>query len=306
MEAYGKHRQKQEEDQKLQQGLTFAEQIYSNPDLSPEQKQIGLFKALRNNPEMAKVLGAQLSGMQGRQQKPMSKYDQAMNDENSFLERLLGGGGTQQSNNEYAANDFGSPQEEDSRQGQSHFDYKDASKWSDKQINQLRSIQGNSTKAKTLSKMAQNEFQSRQDSKKAKSDYQKNIAPLESALDSISAMEDIGSRGNLGVGTTLRGMISPKARRDAAEYSRLGKSLIQFSSNIPIRNRAEFETLAHDLYDPSISDASREGILNAMKQIIQSSMNKYEAPEEGTNMPTESKAGRSLNQNRPPLNSFLR
>ena len=61
--------QKAQQQRDLEQGLSEAEQIFSNPDLTPEQKQISLFKALSESPEAAKTLGAQLAGMQKQQYK---------------------------------------------------------------------------------------------------------------------------------------------------------------------------------------------------------------------------------------------
>lgn len=101
---------------------------------------------------------------------------------------------------------------------------------------------------------------------------QEKLVPLNAGLKKIQRMEEIGSKGNLGFGSGIKSAFSSDIREDRAEYERLGKSLISLASNIPIRNQREFETLAHDLYDPSLTDATRKGILNAMKQIIQDSL----------------------------------
>lgn len=95
---------------------------------------------------------------------------------------------------------------------------------------------------------------------------------LKSGLQTVKEMKDIGKKGNLGWGTGIRKTLSAEAAKDAAQYSQLGKSLISLATTIPIRNRQEFETLAHDLYDPSIRDAAREGILNAMENILTRSL----------------------------------
>ena len=61
------HVQKQEQAQQqslLNQALTQAQKVYADPNLSPEQKQIGLFQALSNRPEIAKALGEQLISQQ--------------------------------------------------------------------------------------------------------------------------------------------------------------------------------------------------------------------------------------------------
>lgn len=102
------------------------------------------------------------------------------------------------------------------------------------------------------------------------------VSSLQSALETVNVMKDIRKRGNLGFGSSVTGLFSPETRKDRGEYERLGKSLIQYSTNIPIRNKQEFETLAHDLYDPSITDAEAEGILDAMVRIIENAMRPHE------------------------------
>lgn len=106
---------------------------------------------------------------------------------------------------------------------------------------------------------------------KTKKDINK-VGALKSGLLTIKEMQDIGKKGNLGVGTGIRKVFSNEAAKDAGQYEQLGKSLIQLSTNIPIRNRQEFETLAHGLYDPSIRDAERDGILTALGNIINRSI----------------------------------
>jgi hypothetical protein len=54
------------------------------------------------------------------------------------------------------------------------------------------------------------------------------------------------------------------------------------ASTIPIRNQREFETLSHNLFDPTITDAKAEGILNAMEKIIRASMEGVPHPDEET------------------------
>ncbi len=94
----------------------------------------------------------------------------------------------------------------------------------------------------------------------------KDLSNLRSGLKTVQAMRQLREKGNLGIGASY----SPfgRTREDAAKYAQLGKSLISLASNIPIRNQKEFETLAHDLYDPNLTDAASKGILDAMEQII--------------------------------------
>ena len=153
--------------------------------------------------------------------------------------------------------------------------------------------------AKMMSAQQQQMQQQQEQQRKEQTKYQEKIAPFEGALETLDEMEKIGKRGKLGVGSYLKGIISPETRRDRAMYERLGKSLISYASNIPIRNRQEFETLAHDLYDPGISDDSRAGILEAMKRIIQNSMKSISSPE-------GAERAKPAGKSKPPLQSFMR
>lgn len=122
-------------------------------------------------------------------------------------------------------------------------------------------------------------------------------ASFQSALSTINRMREIGSRGRLGK-TLTRGIFGGEQAKERGEYEQLGKSLIQYATSIPIRNRIEFETLAEKLYDPSIRDKEREGILNAMERIVSNSLQEAGGfqPTPQERKPTE----------RPPLSSFHR
>lgn len=98
------------------------------------------------------------------------------------------------------------------------------------------------------------------------------INSMQNALSTIDKMRSIGAKGNLGRGSQLMGFFGGETAKDRGEYEQLGKSLIQLSTTIPIRNRQEFETLAGKLYDPSIPDMEREGILNALQAVIEGSI----------------------------------
>jgi len=104
----------------------------------------------------------------------------------------------------------------------------------------------------------------------------KDLSNLRSGLKTVQAMRQLREKGNLGIGASY----SPfgRTREDAAKYAQLGKSLISLASNIPIRNQKEFETLAHDLYDPNLTDAAAKGILDAMEQIISQGLEENEGP----------------------------
>lgn len=104
-----------------------------------------------------------------------------------------------------------------------------------------------------------------------------------SALQTLQRMREIQSTGHLGgkinfigTGRKFGSTFSSEGQKLRSEYERLGKSLIQSSTNIPIRNKAEFETLAHDLYDTKKSNEEILGTLDAMERIIRQSTGQFE------------------------------
>jgi len=105
----------------------------------------------------------------------------------------------------------------------------------------------------------------------------KKEAPIKGALQIVEEQKELLKTGNLGrflglgqrkFGSTL----SKEGIKDRAKYGRLGKSLIQHSSNINIRNRAEFETLAEGLTDPTLHQSEIEGNLEAIEKILQNQL----------------------------------
>ena len=91
---------------------------------------------------------------------------------------------------------------------------------------------------------------------------------LNLALQTVGEMRRIRAKKNLGRGSSLLGWFGGEAAKDRGEYETLGNSLIQYASNIPIRNRVEFEKLAGRLSDPDITDKEAEGILDGLEKII--------------------------------------
>lgn len=143
------------------------------------------------------------------------------------------------------------------------------------------------------------------ESEKLSGKNKEKLAPFQGALEVLDRMRELRSGGNLGIGATFSPL--PNTRRDAGEYSQLGKSLIQLSTNIPIRNRQEFETLAENLYDPNITDAAAEGILNAMERIIKNSMAQFNGEETvGIERPISAPGIMKKSENKPPIKSFMR
>jgi hypothetical protein len=315
IKEHEKKKKEKEEKASYAKGLENLETQFAD---NPEQKKIlKVYQELAKHPEQAKQIGSQLSQHSKR---PLNDLEQEqlnqLKSEEDYLSQIMGGG--QQDNQEQPTgtnnaiqgrSEFGATPERGQgaprKQPQRTFDFNTPSTWTDQQVNNFRTYQGKSLKAQTFREMAEEEHVRRKDVKKEKTKYLENVLPLEGALEIIERMEQIGRKGSLGIGTTVRGILSPKARKEASEYERLGKSLISYSTNIPIRNRSEFEVLAEDLFDASLSDASREGILQAMKRILQTSMKQYVQPED-EGMQTRQPRQPPRQQERPPLTSFLR
>ena len=103
---------------------------------------------------------------------------------------------------------------------------------------------------------------------------------FQGAIDSVTKMRDLRKKNNLGFGSSVTGLINPEVRKDRGEYETLGNSLISYASNIPIRNKLEFEKLAGRISDPSITDSEAEGILDALESIITNSIKSYTNPKD--------------------------
>ncbi len=136
----------------------------------------------------------------------------------------------------------------------------------------------------------------------------------QSALQTLARMREIQKTGHLGgkshiIGTGRKAgsTFNAEGQRLRSEYERLGKSLIQSSTNIPIRNKQEFETLAHDLYDASKSNEEILGTLDAMERIIRNATGQNQENEENYINQKAQATGQSEKQaERPPLDSFYR
>ena len=118
-------------------------------------------------------------------------------------------------------------------------------------------------------------FDEQEKASKLQGEREKSLIPLQEALGRIDKMRSIGARGNLGIGSSYKAAFGGKTARDLGEYETLGKSLISMVSTIPIRNKEEFKSLAHNLYDPDLPDSQREGILKSLEDIIQSNMKQF-------------------------------
>ena len=148
-------------------------------------------------------------------------------------------------------------------------------------------------------KQQEAQMKQQQEQQKEQMKLREKVEPLLGAKQTVARMRDISANGRLGRGSAIKGFFGGETARDRSEYEQLGKSLISFATTIPIRNRIEFETLAHQLYDPSLPDKAREGIMDAMERIINNSLSGLQRGEE-EQMQTQTP------QNRPPLDSFMR
>lgn len=149
--------------------------------------------------------------------------------------------------------------------------------------------------------MAEQQLQMKEQERQQK--IQEKVAPLKAAQERVQRMRDIGANERLGRGSAAMGFFGGKTARDREEYAQLGKSLISLATTIPIRNRIEFETLAEKLYDPSMPDNAREGVLDAMERIINDSMTQYLGPQ-GAGQQTQDPE--QAQQERPSLESFYK
>lgn len=102
------------------------------------------------------------------------------------------------------------------------------------------------------------------------------------ALDVVKRQRELLKSANLGpkyailgTGRKAGSTFTKQGIKDRAEYERLGKSLISRATNIPIRNRIEFETLADKLFDPLAKQEEIEGSLDAMERILNNSLGIY-------------------------------
>lgn len=128
------------------------------------------------------------------------------------------------------------------------------------------------------------------------------MGQLQTGLSTVQKMRNIGKRNNLGK-TLTRGVFGGEQAKDRAEYEQLGKSLISLASTIPIRNQLEFQTLSEKLYDPSLRDSEREGILDAMEHIITSELNQQGGMNQSQSMPQQQQ---QQQQEKRPLSFFKR
>lgn len=127
------------------------------------------------------------------------------------------------------------------------------------------------------------------------------------ALDLVKRQKELLKSGHLGekisflgTGRKAGSTLSKEGIKARSEYERLGKALISAASNIPIRNKSEFDVISKGLFDPNLKREEIEGNLEAMQRIISDAL-------EAEGLDTSALIGEDLSSTqRPPLSSFNR
>lgn len=91
----------------------------------------------------------------------------------------------------------------------------------------------------------------------------------------------------IGSGRKYGSTWSSEGQKIRGEYEQAGKSLIQYASSIPIRNRLEFETLGEKLYDPNLTQEEAAGTYKAMEDIINDSLSAVGYKDKGESVSQE-------------------
>lgn len=99
-----------------------------------------------------------------------------------------------------------------------------------------------------------------------------------SGLETLDEMESVGEKGNLGLLSPVTKYLSADTAKDIGYYEQLGKSLIQLAAPMKITNRQEFEEYATKISDPSLRDAERQGIIQALRLTIMKSLENENDP----------------------------
>jgi hypothetical protein len=76
---YQQQQQQEQQSSMLKNALTEAQKIYANPNLTPEQKQIGLYQTLSARPEVAQSLSKQMNELQSSQAQATKIANQGQN-----------------------------------------------------------------------------------------------------------------------------------------------------------------------------------------------------------------------------------
>jgi hypothetical protein len=142
-------------------------------------------------------------------------------------------------------------------------------------------------------------------------DESEDASILSNALKTVQSMRETRNKGNLGMFSKYDP--SPEARKDRGYYQRMGKSLIQLMSPLTIRNEKEFNEMIQGLYDPDITDAEAEGVLNAAEDLIKQNLDiERSKGKKGSKGKKESKTTKKSTETKeegipkPPVTSFFK
>jgi hypothetical protein len=139
----------QEQKSKFNQALQDAEEIFTNPNLTQEQKLFGLNNALREHPELAKNL---ISQSQNQQKIDVSK--QKLGQGQQLFSQLFG-------TNQPQSNQQNQQQNQALPQQQQQIDPQNPSSWPEELVNKARAFAGQPGDSGIIGQMAENEFQNR-------------------------------------------------------------------------------------------------------------------------------------------------
>ena len=121
----------------------------------------------------------------------------------------------------------------------------------------------------------------------AQAKLQEKQAPLVNAYQTIQRMKELVGTGHTGPKFALTGTArsptsySGKGIQNRAEFERLGKSLIPFSTVIPPKNKATFMAYAEGLTDASLKKEQIMGNVLGMERMIKQSLGIYDDDSQG-------------------------
>jgi len=254
--------QKQQQESLLKQALSQAQQIYADPNLTPEQKQIGLYSSLSRNPEIADMISKNFTaGERNRILQEKNQISQQKQNQGQQLFEMLLGGQPQDLSGLPNGNINQLAQTSEIPSGQSievpgqkaAIDFKRPESWTMEQINTARSFAGQPGNAGVIGNIAENEFQRREQENKNRTAKEKEYFKLNEP----QLMKMNETQRNL--------------ENEATRYARLGE-LFSDPSKFPSAHVAALFSKEGQLNDIAFSLLSPEA-QEAVKLIIDSTSN---------------------------------
>ncbi len=209
-EGYAKNLADVEKKKKYDLALKDVENIYSDPNLTQEQKFIKAFSAMKEFPDAAKQLA---SGMERFYETPLQKAQTKKI--NAEAEALI-------------------KEEEVEPELQKELK-KNSAQWSNETIDKLRAYKGKDPNKKTLAQQAENEFKKRNQKTEGQKFLEKEVAKgyMEAKQDlpklmgvkgNINRLLELGQKELSGFGGFVKSTFKTGS---AAEYETLGASLLE-------------------------------------------------------------------------------